>query len=161
MLFNIIVLGSAAPEGMGLISVPYWSFSHPLPREEAMECLGLLEIQAFILISTSWYGLILGTAKSCTGNGMAWALQQSLFFVGVCFMHLDELRRICGKQRSVRKIYWQTIIFLETSAVLIILTAFHLQVEFFIYFLGPDCWGNEYMVKYNEWSCWRWPWACR
>lgn len=46
MMFVIVVLGSAAHEGMQLISVTCWSFSHPLPREEAcaMECLGLLEI---------------------------------------------------------------------------------------------------------------------
>lgn len=44
MLLTIVVLGLAAHEGMGLISVTCWSFSHPLPREKAMECLGLLEI---------------------------------------------------------------------------------------------------------------------
>lgn len=44
MLFITVVLGLAAHQGVGLVSVTCWSFSHPLPREQAMECLGLLEI---------------------------------------------------------------------------------------------------------------------
>lgn len=36
------------------------------------------------------------------------------------------------------------------------LTALHVELNvFYLSSLGPDCLGNEYMVKYSVWSCLR------
>lgn len=66
-VLNAVVQDLAAHEGMGLISVINWSFSHHLPREQAIEYLGWLEIQVFILIATSWFGLFRGQQNHVLG----------------------------------------------------------------------------------------------